>query len=116
MDDLSSKFRRRLWYIRHLKAAGLNNKDMTAMYKCFLLSVIDYASVVYGPMLSDEQTYQLEMLQASPLKIIYGFRKSYAELLQESGVERLSDRRARLIDKFVLKTANNERYKDEWFP
>lgn len=75
IDDLLAKFRKRLWYIRHLRTAGLNKSDLTSMYKCFLLSVVDYASVVYGPMLNADQIHRLEMLQASALRIIYGLKK-----------------------------------------
>ena len=116
IEEMSLKFRKRLWYIRHLKAAGLPSEDLIAMYKCFLLSVLDYASVVYGPMISGEQAQQLERLQATALKIIFGLKHSYRELLEVSGLEPLVERRQRLIDKFILKAVKNDNITEAWFP
>ena len=47
--------------------------------------------------------------------MIYGYKKSYEECLEESGLPTLFERRLDLIDSFLKKTVNNERYKD-WFP
>ena len=55
-------------------------------------------------------------MQARALKIIYGFEKSYAEVLQESGIESLWERRERLVDKFIAKLAANPRFADDWLP
>ena len=104
IDAMSLKFRKRLWYLRHL------------MYKCFLLSVLDYASVVYGPMVNKDQEHKLEMLQATALRIIYGQKKTYSQLIDLSGVEKLSDRRERLIDRFIKKASEHPRFADDWFP
>ena len=68
--DPHIQFRKRLWYLRHLKSAGLSQDDLLSMYKCFLLSVMDYALVVYGPMLTQDQVSALERLQSTALKII----------------------------------------------
>ena len=116
IEETSLKFRKRLWYLRHLKSAGLPEVDLIAMYKCFLLSVLDYASVVYGLMLTKEQAQALEKLQSSALKVIYGLKYSYGELLERSGVEMFCDRRQCLINRFVLKTVKNEALTDLWFP
>ena len=116
LDYMSLKFRRRLWYLRHLRSAGLSEDDLKAMYRCFLLSVLDYACVVYGPMLTQEQEHALEMLQSTALKIIYGIKRSYEELIELSGLERLVERRERLTDKFIKKASENPRMSDEWFP
>ena len=116
LEEMSLKFRKRIWYLRHLKTAGLPLNDLLAMYRCFLLSVLDYALVVYGPMLSKDQVKVLERLQSSALKIIYGLKHSYRELLDLSGVETLCDRRQRLINKFILKSVKNEAITRSWFP
>ena len=60
--QLKKKFRCRLWVLRHLIKAGLNANDLLSMYKCFLLSLLDYGSVVFHPMLSKEQGNDLESL------------------------------------------------------
>ena len=53
---------------------------------------------------------------SAALRIIYGIKKSYATLTEESGVETLKERRCRLINKFILKTSNNPRFSEDWFP
>ena len=113
---MSLKFRKRLWYLRHLKAAGVDQTDLLAVYKCFLLSILDYAAVIYGCMITKEQTHDIEMLQSSALKIIYGQALSYAKLIEKSGVDTLEERRQKLIDKFIVKAAENPKFQEEWFP
>ena len=113
---LIAKFRRRIWLLRHLKRARITKEDLVALYKCFLLPVLDSSSVVYHSILTADQSAKLENLQARTLKIIYGSTKSYRETLEESGLERLSERRLRLVDKFIVKCATSDRFKDRWFP
>ena len=116
VEHLRTSFRKRLWVIRHLFKAGLSQSDLVAMYKTFLLSLLDYACVVYHCMLNTTQAHMLEHLQKSALQIIYGHKTSYEEMIEISGLEYLHDRRARLTDNFIRKTANNERFRDDWFP
>ena len=56
------------------------------------------------------------MLQSAALKIIYGMKHLYAELISMSGLETLSDRREKLTDRFIMKTKNNNKIAREWFP
>ena len=118
MDHLATKFRKRLWLLRHLKKAGIPQDDLLQMYKCFLLSVLDFGSVVYHSMVTNGQKHELERLQAAALKIIYGRARSHNQLMQslEGRLEFLEDRRQRMVDKFILKTADNENYRERWFP
>ena len=58
----------------------------------------------------------IERAQATALKIIYGWNKSYSSLLSLAGIEYVQERRQRLTDKFIIKTAANERYQEKWFP
>ena len=67
------KFRCHLWFLRHFKGAGVEDKDLVALYKCFLVTILDYASVVYHPMMTKMQAANLEGLQAAALKIIFGY-------------------------------------------
>ena len=43
-------------------------------------------------------------------------KRSYAQLIEESGVETLNDRRRGLTDNFVKKTVANPKFREEWFP
>lgn len=116
LENVARKFRARLWFIRHLKKAAVGKEDLLHVYKCFLLPIIDYASVVYHSIITKQQSHDLERLQSSALKIIYGWKKSYAEILEENELEYLIQRRQRLTDNFIIKTAQNPRYSDVWFP
>ena len=102
--------------IRHLQKAGLTPEELLRVYRVFLLSVLDFASVVYHPILTLEQSTQLEALQKAAMKLIFGRSRSYDEILSEENVERLRDRRERMTDRFILKAAKNRRINDTWFP
>ena len=118
IEQMKMKFRGRLWLLRHLQKADVPTEDLVKMYKCFLLSILDYASVVYHPLLSGDQANQIEGLQRSALKIIFGFRKKYSEIMdeQEGVLEYLTDQRQQMVDNFITKTAANPQFADRWFP
>ena len=88
---------------------------MVKVYMANIRSCIDFASVVYGPMMTGEQSEEVERLQRQCLKIIYGFHLSYATVLEMSGLERLSDRRKKASEKFARKCAASEQF-GHWFP
>ena len=56
----------------------------------------------------------LEKMQFAALKIIYGYNKSQNELLELSGLTRLSERREQLFRNFCLKIYKNDRFRKEW--
>ena len=90
-------------------------QDLVKLYVCFLLSVVDFSCVVYHSILTLEQAKEIEGLQATALKIIYGFDHFYASLLEKSGLELVAERRIKMLDKFIIKTAKNEHYAKKWF-
>ena len=45
---------------------------------------------------------------------MFGYEKSYAELLEESGLKSLKERRISALDRFARKAARNPTYK-KWF-
>ena len=81
-----------------------------------LVPVLDYAAVCYHSLLSERQSLRLESAQKLVLRIIHGYDISYNELLEKSDCERLKDRRLRLIDKFLSKAVENDRFSAKWFP
>ena len=86
-------------------------EDLLAMYKCFILPVLDYSAVVYHSMLTKEQSTSLEALQRTAIKIIYGWDKHYEDIIEAGSLERLDERRIRLVDLFILKTTDSSRFK-----
>ena len=76
--------------------------------------VADYAAVVYHSSLTDEQDEQLDMLQNSALKMIYGTGLSARKMRSKAGVTTLRARREALCDKFAEKCAAMPLFSD-WF-
>ena len=72
----------------------------------------DYASVVYGPMLTQSQSEQLKRQQRKIIKTIVGREESYERALKFTGLERLDVRRNELINRFALRLSVNDRFKD----
>ena len=100
--------------LRHLKRSGFSNEELVKVYKTNLRSALEFASVVYGPLLTADQSEDLERLQRQCLKIIYGFEKSYQEILDITGLEKLEARREAAIIKFAQKCLNGSY--GHWFP
>ena len=116
LDKTARKFRSRLWFLRHLKNANVEAKDLVHVYKCFLVPILDYACMVYHPLLTKQQADGLERLQSAAMKIIFGWTESYADILRSNNIEYLAERRQRVMDKFILKTASNDKFNESWFP
>ena len=58
-------------------------------------------------MLTCDQSERLEKLQRDILKTIYGFKRSYEEILETENIMRLSERRQSLFDSFTQKMWEN---------
>ena len=69
VENLKLSFRRRLWMLRHLRKAAVPDSDLVHLYKVFLLSLLDYACVVYNSMLTITQSHAIENLQKAALRI-----------------------------------------------
>ena len=57
----------------------------------------------------------MKSVQKNCLKSIYGFNKSYDELLDEAGLETLQTRRESRLKKFTEKAVLNKQF-NHWFP
>ena len=112
---MKRRFAASVWIVRHLKGAGIDNQKITAVYCSMIRAQIEYAAVVYGPLLTAVQSAAVERLQAMALRTIWGWGKSYRECLEISGLEWLSVRRHRALCAFARKTSANPRYQ-YWFP
>lgn len=110
IENILTKYRKRLWSLRYLKKAGLGNRDMCRAYVTYLRPILEYGTVAIHSMLSQEQSDLLETQQARALKIIYGFHKSSGEVLVESGLDLLSDRRVKAVDKFAAKLVDDPKF------
>ena len=58
-----------MWVIRHLMKADLSKEDLCAVYREYILPVIEYCKVVYHCLISEEYSEKLENLQRVALKL-----------------------------------------------
>ena len=116
VKKMESKFRSRLWALRHLKRSRMKSADLLFIYKSVVRSVLDFACPTYHTMLSVTQSERLERLQRRAMKCIYGVERSYENILSTEDIERLDLRRENLFTNFAIKASNNERVKHKWFP
>ena len=110
VKKITKTFYMRLWRLRHLKRNGVGEEDLAKMYGTMLRSVIEYAAVLYHHQLTRDQSDQIERMQRTALKIIFGSDTHYSVALEKSSLHRLSDRRDELFKKLTVKTFNNPRY------
>ena len=112
--------RRRIWTLRELRRhGGFSENELLKMWYTTPWSirpVVEYSSVIYHPMLTTEQSKDLERLQARALKNIYGYVYSHKKLLELSQLRTLEEERSiEACLKFAMKTANHPRF-SSWFP
>ena len=112
---LKKGFAAGVWTLRHLKKMKIEPERLTAIYCSLLRAQIEYAAVVYGSMLTEGQNKDIERLQATALKTIWGWDNSYEKCLELSGLATLKERREVATRDFAIKTSMNPRYED-WFP
>ena len=90
----------------------MSGKDLIKLYSALVRSILEYSSVTYGPMLSKSQSNQLERVQKQCLRIMFGYGRSYSDLLSVSGLDTLRDRRTRALAKFADRLVKNPIYSD----
>ena len=76
VEHISKKFRKRLWFLRNIKRATLEQNELLECYCCFLRPILEFCCSVFHPMLNQQLTSKLEKLQMSALRIIYGYNLS----------------------------------------
>ena len=67
--------------LRHMKRVTKDTNLLVKIYACYLRPVIEYLSVVYGPLLSNEESNIIEKMQTSAHRIVYGNSVSYLSLI-----------------------------------
>ena len=115
IEKLSKQVRRRFWVLYHLKKAGFTNSELAKCYRTCIRPVIDYCSVVYHSLLTDQMDQVVEGLQASALRCIYGYEVPYSRMRVLAEVTTLRHRRFEACDKFAAKCLTSRRFQ-EWFP
>ena len=101
VDDKTKKACKRLYALRVLKKAGLQERELVLVYKSMIRPILEYAVEAWSDFpqyLSDK----LERVQKRALWIIYP-GSDYGEALKTSKLESLKDRRVDLCKKYINK-------------
>ena len=69
-EEILKKAHKRISLITKLKYIGVNRNDLVDIYKLFIRSVLEYASVVYHSKLTEDQSKILDSVEKLCLKII----------------------------------------------
>ena len=91
MKNISS----RLYFLRQLKRSKVAAKELTQFSITCIISVAEYACQVYHSRLPNYLRNHLERLQKRVMRVIHP-ELSYAEALNEAGLQSLSEGRQRI--------------------
>ena len=103
----------KLYLLRRLKKLGATTQILRDVYLKQVRWLLEYAVPVWGPLISENETIQIERVQKCALKLIYNTH-SYEQALEMSGLSTLKERRQSLCEKFTQKSVNNSIFKF-WF-
>ena len=115
LTTIKTKFAKRVWVIRHLKRAKLEEGKLVRVYCSFIRPCLEYLCATFNGMLNSSQSKALERMQSIALKTVFGWNKSYRQCLEESGLQTLAARRYDICLNFAKKTEANPRF-SHWFP
>ena len=99
-------------YLLRRYSKFMGGDDLKKLYCVLVRSILEYSAVTYTTQISKYQSNRLENVQKQCLKTMYGYDKTYEQLLQCSGLESLKDRRNKLFQNFAQKIVKNPNYAD----
>ena len=105
VEFIKQKYYTRAWLLRHLKGAGVPEKDVATIFATTIRPVLEYAAPVYHPMLNQHQSDEIESLQRRSLKVIFGPETSYRTAMEKAVLPSLTSRREDIFRKFAKKTS-----------
>ena len=108
--EIVKKASSRLYFLRQLKRAKINKKDLLTFYLTCVRPATEYACPVFHNSLPLYLSEELEKLQKSALRIIYP-TLSYPEALSEAKIDTLFDRRELTTKKLFEDVIDNTEHK-----
>ena len=115
VEAVRRSFRGRYWLLIHLGRNGFGEADLLKIYTTMIRPIAEYCAPVHHSMLTDREDEQLERLQSTALRYVFGFGLSYREMREKAGLDTLRARRVVLCDKFANKCIQSDRFA-AWFP
>ena len=88
---------------------------MLEVFCVMLRPILEYCCSVYHPLLTCEMSEKIEGMQKLALRIIFGFDKSYTEILIENNMTTMEERRKKMFCNYANKLVKSERF-TKWFP
>ena len=113
--NLCKKLRSRSWALAKLRRNGMNQEDITKVYTTIIRPVVEYAAAAWHPMLTVEQSEELERQQTQAMKNIVGPGISAAKMRDMLNIELLATRRKKAVIRFATRCIDSERF-GGWFP
>ena len=102
----------KIWMLRRLKAFGVHEIDLIEIYKIQIRSKLEYSVPAWNSSLTNEDINEIERVQKTAMKIIFGENYTdYESSLEINQLNTLEDRRRELCLKFAQKCTQNENHK-----
>jgi hypothetical protein len=89
-------------YIRVLRRAGVDQKNLLKVYLCTVRPVLEYAVPIWQN-IPDYLSKEIESVQKRALKIIFSESESYAKALDFAQLPTLSTRRVQICQKYMAR-------------
>ena len=115
VEKLIRKANKRIYLLLNYKRYNLPQDRLKTIYTSSIRSILEYSSNTYHSQINRGLNNQIERIQKKCLKIIYGYNKTYDQLLSQSNLKKMESRREKLFEKFAHKTQKNPKYQ-HWFP
>ena len=85
IEDTRKKVRARAWALNALREASFSESELVKVYETHVRPAAEYASVVWGSMITAQQGLTLERQQNQALKYIFGFDVSASKMRERAG-------------------------------
>ena len=115
IDYMVSKAKKKLWSLRHLKRAGMEQQDLLKIFNSVIRPTLEFAAATFHSMLTSEMSDEIEYIQRRASKIIFGWDSHYRDLVSDGKLETLAQQRETLTLNFAKKAQASDRFRD-WFP
>ena len=114
-ENITKKAYKRLWTIKRLEAHGASHDDMLEVYKKQIRPILEFSVPVWHPGITKGESKDIERVQKCVTKIILQDRyKTYKQVLSDTNLQYLSERRNKICKKFALKAEKHNKFK-KWF-
>ena len=111
-EDICKRAFARITMITKLKYVGVPEQDLLEIYKLFIRSLLEYCCVAWHSSLTQDQSYDIERVQRTALKVILGDTyQNYEAALKQCNLETLFSRREHRCLSFGLKCLKHSKHK-----